>query len=30
MTVNTNLIYIGFEVFMAETMKRAVFWDVTP
>jgi hypothetical protein len=23
-------IYVGFEVFMAVTMKNAVFWDVAP
>jgi hypothetical protein len=22
--------YIGFEVFMAVTMKNAIFWDVAP
>jgi hypothetical protein len=25
----TELSYVGFEVFMAVTMKNAIFWDVT-
>jgi hypothetical protein len=29
-TKKTTLHYVRFEVFMAVTMKNAVFWDVTP
>jgi uncharacterized integral membrane protein len=25
-----NVIFVGFEVFTAATMKNAVFWDVAP
>jgi hypothetical protein len=28
--VTTNELYVSFQVFIAVTMKDAVFWDVTP